>query len=78
MGYAAKPSFVEMLGSTLGSTVSEGISFQRELEFQDYLYNMSDAKHLTREEKAFLKSCDRLSGFDIVGRTIRFTLKRGG
>lgn len=75
MGYAAKPSFVEMLGSTLGSAVSEGISFQRELEFQDYLYNMPDAKHLTRAEKAFLKSCDRFGGFDTVRKEYAFYTK---
>lgn len=75
MGYAAKPSFVEMLGSTLGSGVSEGISFQRELEFQDYLYNMPDEKHLTREEKAFLKSCDRFGGFETVRKEYAFYTK---
>ena len=75
MGYGAKPSFVEMLGSTLGSAVSEGISFQRELQFQDYLNNMPDAKHLTREEKAFLKSCDHLGGFETVRKEYTFYTK---
>jgi hypothetical protein len=72
MAYAWKPTLVEMLGSTLGSAVSEGIAFQREFEFQHYLYNMPDESHSTRDEKVFLKSCDRLGGFEIVRNEYSF------
>jgi len=75
LGYGAKPTFVEMLGSSLGSALSEGISFQRELEFLDYLYAMPDEKTLTREEKAFMRSCDRLGGFETVRKEYEFYTK---
>jgi len=66
MGYGAKPALPEMLSSTLGSAVSEGISFQREFQFQSYLDNMPDSKQLTKDEEAFLRSCERLGGFETV------------
>jgi hypothetical protein len=75
LGYAAKPAFVEMLGSSLGSALSEGISFQRELEFLNYLYRMPSEETLTRDEKAFLKSCDRLGGFETVRKEYEFYTK---
>jgi len=73
-GYAAKPAFVEMLGSILGSAISEGMSFQRELEFQDYL-NAMDESDLSKDEKVFIKSCDRIGGFDTIRREYEFFTK---
>jgi hypothetical protein len=64
-----------MLGSSLGSALSEGISFQRELEFLDYLNAIHDEKTLTREEKAFMKSCNPLGGFETVRKEYEFYTK---
>jgi hypothetical protein len=66
---------VHSSNSTLGSAVSEGISFQRELEFQDYLFSMPEGRNLTREEKAFLRLCDRFGGFETIRKEYEFYTK---
>ena len=74
-GYAAKPAFVEMLGSTLGGAISEGMSFQRELEFLDYLNQVDTGMKLIPIEKAFVKSWSKLGGFETFRREYEFFTK---
>jgi hypothetical protein len=74
-GYAAKPAFVEMLDSTLGGAISEGMSFQRELEFLDYLNKVDKGMKLTAVEKTFLKSWSKLGGFETFRREYEFFTK---
>jgi len=74
-GYAAKPAFVEMLDSTLGGAISEGMSFQRELEFLDYLNKVDKGMKLTAVEKAFVKSWAKLGGFEPFRREYEFFTK---
>ncbi len=74
-GYAAKPAFVEMLDSTLGGAISEGMSFQRELEFLDYLNQVDKGMKLTAVEKAFVKSWSKLGGFETFRREYEFFTK---
>jgi len=62
--YAAKPAFLEMLDSTLGGSISEGMSFQRELEFLDYLGQVDNGMKLAPVERKFVKSWDKLGGFE--------------
>jgi len=75
VGYGAKPAFAEMLGTTLGGALSEGISFQRESEFLDYLHEMPGERNLMKEEKTFVRSCSRLGGFETVRREYEFYTK---
>src|SRR2546425_2644185 len=65
--YGAKPSLVDMLWSPLGGAVTEGISFQREIEFQDVLEKMKTGKGLSSEEKAFVKFYEKHGGFENIG-----------
>lgn len=74
-GYAAKPAFVEMLDSTLGGAISEGMSFQRELEFLDYLNQVDTGMKLIPIEKAFVKSWSKLGGFETFRREYEFFTK---
>lgn len=74
-GYAAKPAFVEMLDSTLGGAISEGMSFQRELEFLDYLNQVDTGMKLIPTEKAFVKSWSELGGFETFRREYEFFTK---
>jgi hypothetical protein len=71
-GFAYKPAFVEMLSSTLGSAISEGMSFQRELEFLDYLNQLPSQNKLTAEEKSFMRSWDRQGAFETFRREYEF------
>lgn len=72
-GYGAKPAFVEMLNSSLGGAISEGISFQREQEFLDYLNNMPSNQ--IPAEKTFVRSCGKLGGFDAFRTEYDFSTK---
>jgi hypothetical protein len=74
-GYAAKPAFVEMLDSTLGGAISEGMSFQRELEFLDYLNEVDTGMKLIPIEKTFMKSWSKLGGFETFRREYEFFTK---
>jgi hypothetical protein len=74
-GYAAKPAFVEMLDSTLGGAISEGMSFQRELEFLNYLNQVDAGMKLMPIERAFVKSWSKLGGFETFCREYEFFTK---
>jgi len=74
-GYAAEPAFVEMLDSTLGGAISEGMSFQRELEYLDYLNQISAGMKLIPIEKAFVKSWSKLGGFETFRKEYEFFTK---
>lgn len=74
-GYAAKPAFVEMLDSTLGGAISEGMSFQRELEFLDYLNQVDKGMKLTPVEETFVKSWSKLGGFETFRKEYEFFTK---
>ena len=74
-GYAAKPAFVEMLTSSLGNAVSEGISFQRELEFLEYLNEAQSGRKLDLAERKFEKSFARLGGFEEFCQEYEFFTK---
>jgi len=73
--YAAKPTFLEMLDSTLGGAISEGMSFQRELEFLNYLNQIGNVVRLTAVERKFVRSWDKLGGFETFRREYEFFTK---
>jgi hypothetical protein len=59
--YAAKPSLVELLPSMAGSAISEGISFQRELDFLKYLKDLQ-SRTPTPSERPFLAFASKIGG----------------
>lgn len=73
--FGAKPIFVEMLSTHLGSAVSEGISFQRELEFLEYLAQLDGESELRAEDRAFVSFWNRYDGFAAVKAEYEFYTK---
>ena len=65
-GYGAKPSLVDMLWSPLGGAISEGISFQREVEFQDVMEKLQTRKGLNADEKSLVNFYEKHGGFDNI------------
>jgi Bacterial protein of unknown function (DUF885) len=64
--FAAKPTLTETLFSLHGGTTSEGLAFQRELEFLDLVEEISkkpESKR-TRAEKAFVDLTQEYGGFE--------------
>jgi len=70
--YGAKPSLVDMLWSPLGGAISEGISFQREIEFQDVMDKMKTRKGLSSDEKALVNFYEKHGGFDAIAEEYEF------
>jgi len=61
--YAAKPRLIELLPSMAGSAISEGISFQRELDFLKYLKDLQ-ARTRSPIEKPFIALAARFGGLE--------------
>ncbi len=71
MSFGAKPTLTDMLQSPAGSAVSEGISFHREMEFLNYLYELKQRKPTPRE-RAFMKFLAKYGGADEVFEEYEF------
>ncbi len=79
--YGAKPTLVDMIGSPLGA-ISEGISFQREIEFQRIMEKLDAGKGLDRDERALAQFFEKYGGvhtmteeylfYTLMWRIIRF------
>jgi hypothetical protein len=70
--FGAKPSLVDMLWSPLGGAISEGISFQREIEFQDVMEKLKTRKGLSSDEKALVSFYEKHGGFDNIAEEYEF------
>ncbi len=71
-GYGAKPTLVDMLWSPLGGAISEGISFQREIEFHGVLERLKTRKGLNADEKALVNFYEKHGGFDALAEEYEF------
>ncbi|HEV2119515.1 MAG TPA: hypothetical protein VGS11_05360 [Candidatus Bathyarchaeia archaeon] len=72
VGYGAKPTLVDMLWSPLGGAISEGISFQREVEFQDVMEKLKTRKGLNSDEKSLVNFYEKHGGFDEIAEEYQF------
>ena len=72
VGYGAKPTLVDMLWSPLGGAISEGISFQREIEFMDVLEKVKTRKGLNSDEKSLVTFYEKHGGFDAIVEEYEF------
>jgi hypothetical protein len=75
LNLAAKPEFAERLWSIPGIAVSEGISFHRESEFMEYLDDLVENRHPTKDEEAFIKVCESQEAFDGFAKEYGFYTK---
>ena len=62
--YGAKPTLTDTLFTPL-SALSEGISFQREIEFQEVMDKLRTGKGLSSEEKALVQFFEKRGGLDV-------------
>jgi len=63
---------VDMLWSPLGGAISEGISFQREVEFQDVMEKLQTRKGLNADEKSLVNFYEKHGGFDNIVEEYEF------
>jgi len=71
VSYGAKPTLTDMLFSPL-SALSEGISFQREIEFQDVMDKLKAGKALNSEEKALVQFFNKRGGLEAFADEYEF------
>jgi len=69
--YAAKPSLIELLPSMVGSAISEGISFQREVDFLKYLKHLQ-ARTPYQIEKPFIAFAAGFGGLGQLAEEYQF------
>lgn len=76
--YAAKATIAEILPSLHSGTTSEGLSFQRELEFLDLMHKLAKKKpnKHTSAEAEFIRMLKDYSGFDQFLTEIDFAIYR--
>ncbi|MDG6908189.1 MAG: hypothetical protein JRN20_20665 [Nitrososphaerota archaeon] len=73
--YNARATICELLPSLHSGTTSEGLAFQRELEFLDLLERLSKKKEsdYTEAERDYVKLCDDYGGFKETLLELEFT-----
>jgi len=69
--YGAKPTLIDMLWSPLAA-MSEGISFHREIEFQDVMDKLKEGKGLNIDEKALAQFFEKRGGLDANAEEYEF------
>src|SRR2546430_127577 len=70
--YGAKPTLTEVLFTPLASALSEGISFHREIEFQDIMDKLKTGKKLNNDEKALVQFFEKRGGLDLWAEEYEF------
>jgi hypothetical protein len=76
--FAANPTFLEVVNSLHSGPTSEGLAFQRELEFLDALHRLDKKKPtgLSKAEKDFVNLANEYGGFDYVIKELEFETYR--
>src|SRR5467141_1680091 len=72
MAYAAKPTLTEVLFTPLSAALSEGISFHREIEFQEVMDKLKTGKKLSNDEKALVQFFEKRGGLETWAEEYEF------
>jgi hypothetical protein len=70
--YGAKPTLTDVMFTPLSSALSEGISFQREIEFQEVMDKLKTGKKLNKDEKALVQFFQKRGGLDVWAEEYEF------
>jgi len=70
--YAAKPSLTEVLFTPLSAALSEGISFHREIEFQEVMDKLKTGNRLSNDEKALVQFFEKRGGLEVWAEEYEF------
>src|SRR4029077_21181587 len=70
--YAAKPTLTEVMFTPLAGALSEGISFQREIEFQEVMDKLKTGKRLSNDEKALARFFEKKGGLEVWAEEYEF------
>src|SRR5271157_2633342 len=77
LGFVGKLPTLQLLPATqLGSPITEGLSFNREIEFMEASMALEGKEHLTPVEKAYVRLLENYGGLKQVNLEIEFTTRR--
>lgn len=77
MGFVGKLPVLQLLPATqLGGPISEGLSFNRELEFMDASRALEKKKHLTNVERAYVAQMEKYGGLKQINLELEFMTRR--
>ncbi|HYC26985.1 MAG TPA: hypothetical protein VEB67_03065 [Nitrososphaerales archaeon] len=75
--FVGSVSDVQLLpGPTLGGPITEGLSFNRELEFLEASRALEGKKRLTRAEKAYVRLMEKYGGLKQINLELEFMTRR--
>ncbi|OLC63266.1 hypothetical protein AUH73_02680 [archaeon 13_1_40CM_4_53_4] len=69
--YGAKPTLTDVMFTPLAA-LSEGISFHREIEFQEVMDKLKTGKKLNNDEKALVQFFEKRGGLDVWAQEYEF------
>jgi len=69
--YGAKPTLTDVMFTPLAA-LSEGISFHREIEFQEVMDKLKAGKKLSNDEKALVQFFEKRGGLDVWAEEYEF------
>src|SRR2546429_3078159 len=70
--YGAKPTLTDVMFTPLAGAPSEGISFQREIEFQEVMDKLKAGKKLSKDEKALVQFFEKRGGLEVWAEEYEF------
>ncbi len=77
VGFLGKVPPLQLLPATLLSApITEGLSFNRELEFLEATKALESKKRLTRSERAYVKLLEGFGGLELVNLELEFLTRR--
>jgi hypothetical protein len=77
LGFMGKVPPLQLLPDLrTGAPITEGLSFNRELEFLEASRKLEGKKKLTRAEGAYVKLLDRFGGLKLINQELEFATRR--
>ncbi|MFI5449997.1 MAG: hypothetical protein ACHQ03_09585 [Candidatus Bathyarchaeia archaeon] len=74
--FGGNPSKLELIYSSHQAPITEGISFNREMEFLEAAKKLEGKKNLTRDEKAYVKLARKYGGLHLLNLEIEYEVRR--
>jgi len=77
MGYVGKVPLLQMIpGLPTGTPITEGLSFNRELEFFEASKKLEAKKRLTRAEREYVNAMEEFGGLKLINMELEFAVRR--
>ncbi len=76
LGFMGKRNPLELIDSMLSRPITEGLSFNREMEFLEAVKALEKKKRLTKAEKGYVKMAEKYGGLKLLNLEVEFQVRR--